>query len=66
MRWGDFDGANIATGAGLPSATATDNGIFFVNPSETPANQVTNIGISRIEGMRIHHLKITTLGAGVP
>ncbi|WP_348679712.1 hypothetical protein [Alcanivorax profundi] len=66
VRWGDFDGVNIATGAGLPSATATDNGIFFVNPSETPANQVTNIGISRIEGMRIHHLKITTLGAGVP
>lgn len=61
VRWGNFDSVNIATGAGLPSATATDNGIYFVNPSA--ATPVTNLGVSRIEGMRIHHMKITTLGA---
>lgn len=64
VRWGDFDGVNIATGAGLPNATATDNGIYFVNPTpQSGVDPVTNIGISRIEGMRIHHMKITTLGA---
>lgn len=68
VRWGDFTGVDITTGAGLPGATDTTNGIYFVggddgvgNPSSIP----TNIGISRIEGMRIHHLKITTLGAGI-
>jgi hypothetical protein len=68
VRWGDFSGVDIATGAGLPGASDTTNGIYFVggddgvgNPSSIP----TNIGISRIEGMRIHHLKITTLGAGI-
>jgi len=63
VRWGNFDNddVNLAT---LPGATATDNGIYFVSPSVTPtAADVTNIGISRIEGMRIHSLKITTLGA---
>lgn len=73
VRWGDFTGVDTSTGAGLPGATSTNNGIYFVGggtePSPgagvTPASQtVTNLGISRIEGMRIHHLKITTLGAG--
>lgn len=64
VRWGDFAGVNLSTGAGLPSATATNNGIYFVNPSAALGSQVTNLGISRIEGMRIQHLKITTLGAG--
>ena len=50
----------------VPGPNAVDNGIYFVSPSATPsASDVTNIGISRIEGMRIHHLKITTLGAGL-
>ena len=74
VRWGDFTGVDTSTGAGLPGATDTTNGIYFVGggtePSPgagvTPGSQsVTNIGISRIEGMRIHHLKITTLGAGI-
>lgn len=63
VRWGEFDNddVNLAT---LPGANATNNGIYFVSPSATPsAADITNIGISRIEGMRIHHLKITTLGA---
>ena len=63
VRWGDFSGVNTSTGTGLPMADAVNNGIYFVGG--TPGSeQVTNIGISRIEGMRIHHLKITTLGAG--
>ena len=50
----------------VPGPNAVDNGIYFVSPSATPSvTDVTNIGISRIEGMRIHHLKITTLGAGI-
>lgn len=74
VRWGDFTGVDTATGAGLPGVTDTTNGIYFVGggtePSigagVTPGTQtVTNIGISRIEGMRINHLKITTLGAGI-
>lgn len=72
VHWGDWSDALDASGnivpAALPSATSTDNGIFFVGNSASPPtpafNDVTNIGISRIEGMRIHHLKITTLGAG--
>jgi hypothetical protein len=48
----------------VPSANSINNGIYFVNPSASPSpSDVTNIGISRIEGMRIHHMKITTLGA---
>lgn len=64
VRWGNFDNddINLAT---LPGANDPTNGIYFVSPtSATPApTDVTNIGISRIEGMRIHHMKITTLGA---
>ena len=67
VRWGDFSGVNIGTGAGLPGPNDTDNGIYFVSPptggSAPSPSDVTNIGISRIEGMRIHHMKITTLGA---
>lgn len=73
VRWGDFTGVNTATGAGLPTATNTTNGIFFVGgtagcnaTSTCNSAAITNIGISRIEGMRIHHLKITTLGASGP
>ncbi|MBA3979292.1 MAG: hypothetical protein C0462_01695 [Alcanivorax sp.] len=62
VRWGDFTGVNMATGAGLPTADSVTNGIYFVG-GDVGNEQVTNIGISRIEGMRIHHLKITTLGA---
>ncbi|MTT53422.1 hypothetical protein F1529_13115 [Alcanivorax sp. VBW004] len=48
----------------VPGANSINNGIYFVNPSVSPSpSDVTNIGISRIEGMRIHHMKITTLGA---
>ncbi len=56
----------------LPEQTDTHNGIYFVGGGTeaaagagvTPGTEnITNIGISRIEGMRIHHLKITTLGA---
>lgn len=64
VRWGDWTGVDTATGLGLPSSIATDNGIYFVNTNESTPT-VTNIGISRIEGMRIHSLKITTLGAGI-
>ncbi len=67
MRWGDFTQfANPASteGFAVPDSESVDNGIYFVNPSAaTPTPKVTNIGISRIEGMRIHHMKITTLGA---
>lgn len=64
IRWGNWAGVNVATGVGLPSATSTTNGVYYVNSDEiTPV--VTNLGISRIEGMRIHSLKITTLGAGI-
>lgn len=66
VRWGDWSGVNDSgtTGANLPTGTSTSNGIYFVggNPG---AETVTNLGISRIEGMRIHSLKITTLGAGI-
>ncbi|MCG8394350.1 MAG: hypothetical protein MI745_14825 [Pseudomonadales bacterium] len=77
VRWGSWDipvdgDINSAT---LPASDAVDNGIYFVGgvtPNGSggctttggcPANNITNIGISRIEGMRIHHMKITTLGA---
>lgn len=74
VRWGDFTGVNLTTGAGLPGAGDFDNGIYFVGGGnelspgagvEPGSEIVTNLGISRIEGMRIHHLKITTLGAGI-
>lgn len=71
VRWGDFTGVNTATGAGLPALTDTDNGIYFIGGtsgcsagSTCMDASVNNIGVSRLEGMRIHHLKITTLGAG--
>lgn len=66
VRWGDWTGvsADGTTGANLPGPTSTTNGIYYVGG--TPgAETVTNLGISRIEGMRIHSLKITTLGAGI-
>lgn len=53
-----------ATGTGafqLPTATSTTNGIYFSDGAGT----VTNLGISRIEGMLIQHLRISTLGAGL-
>lgn len=68
VRWGDFTGVNTSTGAGLPGPADTSNGIYFVGGGDgiDPGTQsITNIGISRIEGMRIHHMKITTLGAGI-
>lgn len=65
VRWGDWSAANTATGAGLPGATDTTNGIYFIGGANaSDPTSVVNIGISRIEGMLIHHLKITSLGAG--
>ena len=77
VRWGDFTGvsADGTTGANLPSYNSTTNGIYFVGSTinvdhdqnagtaDIPTDTV-NLGISRIEGMRIHHLRVTTLGAG--
>ncbi|MBP23212.1 hypothetical protein ACMG4M_08930 [Alcanivorax sp. IL3] len=73
VRWGDFTDFDLNGPSGLPGATDTNNGIYFVGGGTEPSpgagvtastQDVTNIGISRIEGMRIHHMKITTLGAG--
>ena len=78
VRWGNWCTTAACTavinpagvqGAGpnqLPTATSTANGIYFVGggTGSTPANNVTNLGISRVEGMLIQHLKLTTLGAG--
>lgn len=53
----------MTPGAGafeIPTPTSTANGIYF----KDGAGNVTNIGISRIEGMVIQHLKISSLGGG--
>lgn len=64
VRWGNWSGVDAAGTTGVPLPTSTDNGIYYVGG--TPgAEQVTNLGISRIEGMLIHSLKIRTLGAGI-
>lgn len=42
------------------SGTNSTQGIYF----ETPTGTVTNLGSSMITGMRIQHLKVTSLGAG--
>ena len=52
----------------LPSATATDNGIFFHAPQglNSPAGSatgVTNIGTATISGLLIQQLTIVTKGA---
>lgn len=71
VRWGNWETAGgstidpytASTGLGtnaLPNAVSIQNGIFYRD-----GNDVTNIGISRIEGMQIQHMKITTLGAGL-
>lgn len=52
VRWG--------TTSNSISSTATNDGIYF----SSPAGSVVNLGNSRIEGMLIQHMKITTLGAG--
>lgn len=73
VRWGNWTLANGTTpidpygarGTGafnLPTATSTTNGIYYSNG--TGPSGVTNLGISRIEGMLIQHMKITTLGGG--
>lgn len=67
IRWGNWADPNGTPGPGsneLPTGTSTANGIYFQSSAET-GGKVTNLGISRIEGMRIHHMRITTLGAGV-
>lgn len=51
------------TAFALPTGTSTANGIYFNDG--TSAASVTNLGISRIEGMLIQHMKISTLGAGL-
>lgn len=59
VRWGDW--------ANMPGPTSTNNGIYFVGGANAAnPTQVTNLGVSRIEGMLIHHLKLTSLGAGAP
>lgn len=76
VRWGDW----ISTAAGgttqinpytatpgtgpkdLPSATSTANGIYF---RQGDGGAVVNLGISRVEGMLIQHLKISSLGGGI-
>jgi hypothetical protein len=72
VRWGDFtrfDNPSSTEGFAVPGPQSVDNGIYFVSGGSgtgtvTP-DTVTNLGISRIEGMRINHMKITTLGAGL-
>lgn len=74
IRWGNWTTANGVTtgidpytatpGTGaysLPTATSTGNGIYFSDG----AGAVTNLGISRIEGMMIHHMRISSLGSGL-
>lgn len=54
----------VPVGAGaydLPTPTSTANGIYFMSGAGVPVN----LGISRIEGMMIQHMKISTLGAGL-
>ena len=72
VRWGNWAGVDVATGTGLPLSGDSTNGIFFIGgtvgcdaSSTCSSAQVTNIGLARIEGMRVQHLKITTLGAGI-
>lgn len=77
VRWGDFtrfDNPASTEGYAVPTGTSVDNGIYFVGGGSEPSlgagvnpssQTVTNMGISRIEGMRINHMKITTLGAGI-
>ncbi len=50
VRWGDM----------ARPYTANDNGIYFRDNSGVQ----THIGVARIEGMLIQHLRIETLGAG--
>lgn len=77
VRWGNWfnpaapatviDPATAALGNGvyqLPAAHSIANGIYFVDPTKTGSAAITNIGVSRIEGMLIQHLSITSLGAG--
>lgn len=79
VRWGNWctsadctsviDPYTAIPGAGvydLPTGTSQGNGIYYVGtPNPAVNNNATvNLGISRIEGMLIQHLKITTLGAG--
>jgi hypothetical protein len=68
-----YSSASLGTGEyDLPTYNSTGNGIYYTGSTRTPADHpgipantdTVNIGISRIEGMLIHQLKITTLGAG--
>lgn len=61
VRWGDWSGVDIGAGTGLPGPNATNNGIYFADGPNT--TDVTNLGVARIEGMLIQHMKITSLGA---
>lgn len=70
VRWGNWANPNGPMGNGindLPTATSTANGIYFTGGASggVPTNATVNLGISRIEGMLIQHMKITTLGAGI-
>lgn len=73
IRWGNWVTSNGSTTGinpytatlgttaySLPTSTSTANGIYFSDGS----GNITNLGISRIEGMLINHLRISSLGAG--
>ncbi|AJD48320.1 hypothetical protein S7S_09540 [Isoalcanivorax pacificus W11-5] len=53
IRWGDFSDPN--------RFTARDNGISFRNNADVVTQ---HLGVSRIEGLRIQSMTLTTLGAG--
>ncbi|MCK0152559.1 hypothetical protein MWU49_02485 [Alcanivorax sp. S6407] len=74
-----YDSAYLGTGEyDLPTSTIstdwspsnpgnTGNGIYFIGSNPVGGqnnNAVVNLGISRLEGMQIQHMKITSLGAG--
>ena len=65
VRWGNQVAnpytATPGTGANqLPTGNSLANGIFFTQDG-TPGTTV-NLGTARVEGLMIHHMKITTLG----
>ncbi len=55
VRWGTFD-MSIA-------GNSQTNGLYFIEPVAA-GGAVVNLGTSRIEGIQMQHLKITSLDAG--
>ncbi|MED5238238.1 MAG: hypothetical protein VX379_01500 [Pseudomonadota bacterium] len=63
----DLPTNTISTGWSPSNPGNTGNGIYFIGSNPQGAqtqNAVVNLGISRLEGMQIQHMKITSLGAG--